>query len=52
MFNVEEFPGQINQLENYIQILEKERTDLSHRISELNDRIHELEAQVFGGNTK
>jgi hypothetical protein len=42
---VEEFPGQIRQLENYIIILEKE-------VDRLRDRCAELEKQVYGGTTK
>jgi len=42
---VEEFPGQIRQLENYITILEKE-------VDRLRDRCAELEKQVYGGTTK
>jgi SMC interacting uncharacterized protein involved in chromosome segregation len=42
---VEEFPGQIKQLENYIDILEKE-------VDRLRERCGELEKQVYGGTTK
>ena len=42
---VEEFPGQIKQLENYIDILEKE-------VERLRERCAQLEAQVYGGPTK
>jgi SMC interacting uncharacterized protein involved in chromosome segregation len=42
---VEEFPGQIKQLESFITALEKE-------IDRLRDRVAELEAQVYGGSTK
>lgn len=42
---VEEFPGQIKQLENYIDILEKE-------VEQLRERCAQLEAQVYGGSTK
>ena len=42
---VEEFPGQIKQLENYIDILEKE-------VERLRERCAELESQVYGGSTK
>jgi predicted RNase H-like nuclease (RuvC/YqgF family) len=42
---VEEFPGQIKQLENYIDILEKE-------VERLRERCAQLEAQVYGGSTK
>jgi predicted RNase H-like nuclease (RuvC/YqgF family) len=42
---VEEFPGQIRQLENYIDILEKE-------VERLRERCASLEAQVYGGSTK
>ena len=42
---VEEFPGQIKQLEDHIAFLEKEN-------SYLKERVSELEAKVYGGNTK
>jgi predicted RNase H-like nuclease (RuvC/YqgF family) len=42
---VEEFPGQIKQLENYIAALEKE-------VDMLRERCAQLEAQVYGGTTK
>jgi len=42
---VEEFPGQVKQLENYIDILEKE-------VERLRERCAELESQVYGGSTK
>jgi SMC interacting uncharacterized protein involved in chromosome segregation len=42
---VEEFPGQIRQLEDYITILEKE-------VERLRERCASLEAQVYGGSTK
>jgi predicted RNase H-like nuclease (RuvC/YqgF family) len=42
---VEEFPGQIRQLEDYIAMLEKE-------IERLRERCASLEAQVYGGSTK
>ena len=45
MNSVEEFPGQIKQLENYIAALEKE-------VDMLRDRCAELEKQVYGGSTK
>jgi prefoldin subunit 5 len=42
---VEQFPGQIKQLEAYIDALEKE-------IDMLRDRIRHLEAQTYGGSTQ
>lgn len=42
---VEEFPGQIKQLENYIEMLEKE-------VERLRERCAQLEAQVYGGSTQ
>lgn len=42
---VEQFPGQIKQLEDYISALEKE-------IDMLRDRIRQLEAQTYGGSTQ
>lgn len=42
---VERFPGEIKQLENYIEILEKE-------VERLRERCAQLEAQVYGGSTK
>ena len=42
---VEEYPGQIKQLEDYIAILEKE-------VERLRNRCAELESQVFGGSTQ
>lgn len=42
---VEEFPGQIKQLEEYIDILEKE-------VERLRNRVADLESQVFNGSTK
>ena len=42
---VEEFPGQIKQLEEYIAILERE-------VERLRNRCAELESQVYGGSTK
>lgn len=52
MFNMEEFPGQIDQLNSYIRILENEQTTLLAEIRQQKSRIAELEAQVFGGSTK
>jgi SMC interacting uncharacterized protein involved in chromosome segregation len=43
--SVEEFPGQIKQLEDYINILERE-------VERLRNRVADLEAQVFNGSTK
>jgi predicted RNase H-like nuclease (RuvC/YqgF family) len=43
--DVERFPGEIKQLENYIDILEKE-------VERLRERCAELESQVYGGSTK
>ena len=42
---VEEFPGQIKQLEEYIDILERE-------VERLRNRCAELESQVYGGSTQ
>lgn len=42
---VEEFPGQIRQLEDYITMLERE-------VERLRERCASLEAQVYGGNTQ
>lgn len=42
---VEEFPGQIKQLEEYIDILEKE-------VERLRNRVADLESQLYGGSTK
>ena len=42
---VEEYPGEIKKLKEYIELLEKE-------IQRLRNQIAELESQVFGGNTK
>lgn len=42
---VEEYPGQIKQLEDYIKMLEKE-------VERLRERCATLEAQVYGGNTQ
>lgn len=52
MFNVEEFPGQIDQLNGYIRILETEQYELIQENRQLKNRIAELESQVFGGTTK
>lgn len=52
MFNMEEFPGQIDQLESYIRILEKENFTFLQENKELKQRVADLEAQVFGGSTK
>jgi cell division septum initiation protein DivIVA len=52
MFGVEEFPGQIDQLESYIRILESEQSKFIQEIKQLRERVAELEAQVFGGSTK
>jgi len=49
---VEEFPGQINQLEGYIRILENEQTKFLQENKQLKERIAELESQVYGGSTK
>lgn len=40
---VEEFPGQIKQLENYIEMLEKE-------VERLRERCVTLEIKVYEGN--
>lgn len=42
---VEEYPGQIRQLEDYIEMLEKE-------VERLRERCAQLEAQVYGGSTQ
>ncbi len=42
---VEEYPGQINDLEAHIDRLEK-------LVEQLNNRIRDLESQVYGGSTK
>ena len=42
---VEEFPGQIKQLEEYIAILERE-------VERLRNRCADLESQVYGGSTQ
>lgn len=52
MFGVEEFPGQIDQLESYIRILEKEQFTILQENRQLKERITELESQVYGGTTK
>lgn len=48
----EEFPGQIDQLNGYIRILETEQFTLIQENRQLKERIAELESQVFGGSTK
>ena len=48
----EEFPGQIEQLEGYIRILEKEQFELIQQTRQMRDKIAELEAKVFGGSTQ
>lgn len=40
---VEEFPGQIRQLEDYITMLERE-------VERLRERCADLEAKVYEGN--
>lgn len=50
--NSEEFPGQIDQLNGYIRILETEQYELIQENRQLKNRIAELESQVFGGTTK
>lgn len=50
--NSEEFPGQIDQLNGYIRILETEQYELLQQIRQLKDHITHLESQVFGGTTK
>lgn len=52
MHTIEEFPGQIKQLESYIRILETEQSTLLQEIRQHKSRIAELEAQVYGGSTK
>jgi len=42
---VEEYPGQIKQLEDYIAMLERE-------VERLRERCAQLESQVYGGSTK
>lgn len=42
---VEEYPGQIKQLEDYIAMLERE-------VERLRERCAQLEAQVYGGSTQ
>lgn len=42
---VEEYPGQIKQLEDYIDMLERE-------VERLRERCAQLEAQVYGGSTQ
>jgi hypothetical protein len=42
---VEEYPGQIKQLEDYIEMLERE-------VERLRERCAILEAQVYGGSTQ
>ena len=42
---VEEYPGQIKELEEYIALLERE-------VERLRNRCADLEAQVYGGSTK
>jgi len=49
---VEEFPGQINQLEGYIRILENEQYTLIQENRQLKEKVAQLESQVFGGSTK
>ncbi len=49
---VEEFPGQITQLESYIRILENEQSKFIQENRQLRERVAELESQVFGGTTK
>ena len=36
---VEEYPGHIKQLENYITILEAEITKFENKVAQLSDRI-------------
>jgi hypothetical protein len=48
----DEFPGQIDQLESYIRILENEQTSLLQQIRQMREKIAELESQVYGGSTK
>ena len=56
---VEEFPGQIKQLEDFIQALEKKIEEQNQlidwylqRIDNLENYSKELESKVYGGNTK
>ena len=42
---VEEYPGQIKKMEEYIALLERE-------VERLRNRCADLESQVYGGNTK
>ncbi len=42
---VEEFPGQIKQLEDHIAYLEKE-------VDMLRERVRQLESQTYGGSTQ
>ena len=42
---IEQFPGQIKQLEDYISMLEKE-------VERLRNRVADLESQLYGGSTK
>lgn len=48
----DELQGQVDQLESYIRILEKEQSTLLNEIRQHKSRIAELEAQVYGGSTK
>lgn len=49
---IEEFPGQIKQLEGYIKILETEQYTMLQENRQLKERVADLEAQVYGGSTK
>lgn len=42
---VERYPGQIRDLEAYIEALEKQ-------VEQLRERVQYLETQTFGGSTK
>ena len=42
---VEQYPGQIKELEEYIALLERE-------VERLRNRCLDLESQVYGGSTK
>jgi cell division septum initiation protein DivIVA len=48
----EQYPGQIDQLESYIRILENEQSKFMQENKQLRERVAELESQVFGGTTK
>jgi hypothetical protein len=57
--SVEDFPGQIKQLESFIEALEKQLEEKNkliewyiQRINSLETYSRELESKVYGGSTK